>query len=115
MITQSNYDVLLHCFGQEQNNPLNENKCTDFFLLGQNANVVGLMVMSIINRRDLKNTKVRNLQYLFSKQENLVSTLGTGNVGRLRRDYHILFPVEKQGTQPELPHAAESYAGLICQ
>lgn len=86
-----------------------------FFLLGQNANVVGLIVMSIINRSDLKNTKVRNLQYLFSKQENLVSTLGTSSVGRLRRDHHILFPMGNQGTQPELPHTAESYAGLICQ
>lgn len=70
--------------------------------------------MSIINRSDLKNAKVRNLQYLFSKQENLVSTLGTGSVGRLRKDHYILFPV-KNHTQPELLHTAESYCGLICQ
>lgn len=44
---------------------------------GQKGNVVGLMVMIIINRSNIKKKKKRlgNLHYLFSKQENSLNDL----------------------------------------
>lgn len=67
-----------------------------FFLLGQNANVVGLTVMSLINRSDLINTKVRNLHTFFQTRKLGINP-GHGQCGQTQERPPHSLPNGKPG------------------
>lgn len=104
MITWSNCDVLPHCFGQEQYNPLNENKCIDF-IPRPKCKCSWSDSCEHNKQKRLKKAKVRNLQYSFSEQENSESTPGAGNLCRLCRD--------RPGEKPRHPARAAPRFGEL--